>query len=181
MSTIKYAESKRPFAFSQTQRIASMHNGPATGETIMHFSKGVFLFGAIIALCPPAYATTVKCVRLDINNTGKICYDGSSSGVHWSIHCSSSSTGVTMSGVAICSSSNIGTAGRSLEFIPTHSSYNALKNCFCRMLTPVVSWWVASGNFGSTNASCIRDCANYCIEAIKNKPEVRNALFTNIL
>ena len=148
---------------------------------IMRFSKGIFLFGITIALCPPAYATTVKCVRLDINNTGKICYDGSYSGVNWSINCSSSSTGVTMSGVAMCSSSNIGTAGRSLEFIPTYSGYETLTNCFCRMLTPVVSWWVASGKFVSNNASCVRDCASYCIEVIKNKPEVRNALFTNIL
>lgn len=172
MSIIKYVESKRPFAFSQTQRIASMHNGPATGETIMHFSKGVFLFGAIIALCPPAMAVT-KCVKQPSSSTCSN-YSSERGQSNWSATCD----GVPVQGVAFCGSQDGGSIGATTTAVTTGTTDDSNKYCWCKMTSPAVSRWV----FIAAQASpilCDYQCAAVCSNGVRIQ-SVLSAMFSNL-
>ena len=173
MSIIKYVESKRPFAFSQTQRIASMHNGPATGETIMYFSKGIFLLGITIALCTPASAVT-KCVKLSSSTTCSYVNPGTYV-VDWTSNCTSSGTSVAISGISQCSStsgSSIGQKATSLKI----SGGTDDKDCWCKMVSPAVSSWVFCSPHRSASS-----CANSCADACASGAQAYDAAFRSAL
>ena len=176
MSIIKYVESKRPFAFSQTQRIASMHNGPATGETIMYFSKGIFLLGITIALCTPASAVT-KCVKLSSSTTCSYVNTGTYV-VDWTSNCTSSGTSVAISGISQCSSTSGSLVGQKATALKI-SGGTGDKYCWCKMVSPAVSSWV----FISANGSAI-DCAYYCAitcaSSAAASASFRSALFSGL-
>lgn len=176
MSIIKYVESKRPFAFSQTQRNASMHNGPATGETIMYFSKGIFLLGITIALCPPASAVT-KCVKLSSSTTCSQVNPGTYV-VDWTSNCTSSGTSVAISGISQCSSTNGSSGGLKATALKISGGTDD-KYCWCKMVSPGVSYWVFARGTGSASL-CANYCAHYCASAAARNAAFRSALFPGL-
>ena len=178
MSIIKYVESKRPFAFSQTQRIASMHNGPATGETIMYFSKGIFLLGITIALCTPASAVT-KCVKLS-SSTRCSYVDPGDYVVDWTSNCTSSGTSVAISGISQCSSTSGSSVGQKATALKISGGTDD-KYCWCKMVSPAVSSWVFSTEGGLGLAStCAFNCAGHCASGAARNASFRRALFSGL-
>lgn len=172
----KNAENKGPFAFSQTQRIASMHNGPATGETIMYFSKGIFLLGITIALCTPASAVT-KCVKLSSSTTCSYVNPGGYV-VDWTSNCTSSGTSVAISGISQCSSTRGSLVGQKATGLKI-SGGTGDKYCWCKMVSPAVSSWVFSFDYGSAS-SCADNCAFSCARDPRRVPSFRSALFSGL-
>ena len=150
-----------------------MHNGPATGETIMHFSKGVFLFGAIIALCPPAFAVT-KCVKLSSSTT---CSNHSSESgqSNWSATCG----GISIQGIGFCGSQYGGSVGATTDAVTTSSSNDANKYCWCRMISPAVSQWVFLIEYSSAG-NCANRCASVCAPDVLSFVAFKSALFSNL-
>ena len=139
----------------------------------MHFSKGVFLFGAIIALCPPASAVT-KCVKLNSSTT---C--SSSSGEYGQSNWSATCDGVSVQGVAFCGSQSGNSVGATTDAVTTSSTSDDNRHCWCKMTSPAVSRWVFS--YAITSAGyCANSCAYSCADRARYAASFRSALFSGL-
>ena len=139
----------------------------------MHFSKGVFLFGAIIALCPPAFAVT-KCVKLSSSTT---CYNnsGERGQSNWSATCG----GISIQGIGFCGSQYGGSIGKTTDTVETSRFNDDNKYCWCRMISPAVSRWVFIMGYQSAG-DCANSCASVCAPNVLNFAAFRSALFSNL-
>lgn len=145
------------------------------------FGNITFAIGAvaIMAVLTPARAAT-KCVLLDADSEcrwNKSSYKGEA---EWSVTCNSGINGQTQRtdvyGIGVCakSSGNLGDVRNELVI-----SGDAEENiyCWCRMLTPTVSKWVAYG----TSSNCSYNCADSCaIDAFSSYESFRDTMFGSI-
>ncbi len=122
----------------------------------MHFSKGVFLLGITIALCPPASAVT-KCVKLSSSTTCSYVNPGTYV-VDWTSNCTSSGTSVAISGISQCSSTSGSSVGQKATALKISGGTDD-KYCWCKMVSPAVSSWVFSTGDGSASG-CAISCAD---------------------
>ena len=153
-----------------------MHNGPATGETIMYFSKGIFLLGITIALCTPASAVT-KCVKLSSSTTCSYVNPGNYV-VDWTSNCTSSGTSVAISGISQCSSTSGSSVGQKATSLKISGGTDD-KDCWCKMVSPAVSSWVFYSGLGSAS-NCAANCAFDCAIYAAIHASFRSALFSGL-
>ena len=143
------------------------------GETIMYFSKGIFLLGITIALCTPASAVT-KCVKLSSSTTCSYVNPGTYV-VDWTSNCTSSGTSVAISGISQCSSTSGSSVGQKATSLKISGGTDD-KDCWCKMVSPAVSSWVFCSPHRSASS-----CANSCADACASGAQAYDAAFRSAL
>lgn len=146
------------------------------GETIMYFSKGIFLLGITIALCTPASAVT-KCVKLSSSTTCSYVNPGTYV-VDWTSNCTSSGTSVAISGISQCSSTSGSSVGQKATALKISGGTDD-KYCWCKMVSPAVSSWVFHYGYGAAS-NCSHDCARSCASRAASYASFRYALFSGL-
>lgn len=156
--------------------------------------KKILTIGAV-CICAimgprPALPAT-KCVKLSSSTT---CTSSASSYLNkanWSATCG----GIAVSGVAVCSSTGGTTVGSSATSVAFSATTESNKNCKCKIVSPVVSRWVAPGSCTDTSCYvagmvpadvCSKYCAYMCASTISDKnngqryQEFISAIFSNL-
>lgn len=148
----------------------------------------------IIATVNPASAVT-KCVRLSAVTSCTTLPTTYKNRAYWNATCG----GVSVQGVAVCSSTASTTIGSSSTAPYVSSTTSSNKYCKCKMVSPAVSRWIVPGT--CTDSMCIEpslmtaaECAEYCglmcASAIagmygndgvnENTTTFRSAMFSNL-
>lgn len=136
-----------------------------------------YLYASIVIgalLTNPAAAAT-KCVALGSSTT---CTTNSSTGngADWSATCNTNGTSVPVRGIAFCSNQSASGSGQSTITVSNDASKNTV--CYCRVISPVVSQWVAADAY-SSGATCLTRCQLYCGSQLQNTASFRNSLLSN--
>lgn len=137
--------------------------------------KHLIIAGIICAASIPPAAAVTKCVALNsISTTCNVGY--SFARLDWSTTCKTNGIYVPIVGIAGCSSKNGGTIGTTSDSIPTSSTSDDNKYCWCKMVSPAVSRWVYYGSLSSAG-NCAYNCSGSCVQYAIEKASFRSALF----
>ena len=133
--------------------------------------KILFLF---VLLGAPVHAAQ-QCISFgDLSSTDMNDYTAGLESVDWSLVWPQ----ITISGIAVCAKTvgEVGDVAVALKY-----DYSGRGNiyCWCRMLRPAVSYWIASGNMGDLTV-CLDECAISCADAVMFGGEVRSAMLDNL-
>ncbi len=135
--------------------------------------KHLIIVGIICAVTiPPAYAVT-KCVKLTSSTT---CTTSTSNGSNWYATCG----GIEIQGVAFCGSQNGGSEGVTTETVPTSSTSEDNRYCWCKMVSPAVSRWVFAYNGHGSAGHCADECSLYCAFIAEESEPGRAGLFSGL-
>ena len=131
----------------------------------------------ITALCGifavPAGAVQ-KCVALDANVDGtSVDYD--EYGADWSV----TFPNVTVKGIGVCGSNYASPTASLSENVTYNYELSLNYNCWCRIISPVVSSWWITFDDGDPNA-CVEGCSYYCAYSLKDEPQYRAGIFGSL-
>lgn len=144
----------------------------------LHFCCVVACCGALIM---PVYGASVsKCTALRDNSSS--CTFGSGSGLDWTGTCTTAGVSTSLKGIGIC----VATAGSfanntTSDELSFSSTLDDNKYCWCRLVVPLVSSWVARGQGGRTYSECAMNCASGCAIDFRTNSSLKNALLGNII
>ncbi|MBR2393378.1 MAG: hypothetical protein IKB05_02725 [Alphaproteobacteria bacterium] len=124
--------------------------------------------GAILAA--PALAVQ-KCVALD-ENSGVVTYTANEQEVEWT---ATLMTGAKISGIGICNSTE-GMANE-MSYSLKMTSEDGNSYCWCKMISPVVSYWVFAENMYN-DASCFFYCSDTCARYIQQNSDFRAMMYS---
>ena len=152
--------------------------------------KNVFFLTAIgfTIAAVPAYAVQ-KCVALDSSTTCTSSTRPTKGTADWSLSCTTSGTTVAISGIGMCSNTEGTISSPTSTLTITAISYATEPGtcyvgdatyCYCKMLSPAVSYWTYSGIGYSTESDCLYNCAYDCATYITRESALRTALFGNL-
>ncbi len=134
---------------------------------------GIVLFGIVGAVFANTASAVQKCVALTSSTTCtyvSTAYNQS----NWSSNCG----GISIQGVAFCGSKS-GSIGDKSDAVTASSTSDDNKYCWCKMVSPAVSYWVFN-NAGPSAGFCANSCAYYCANVPANSSAFRSALFTSL-
>ncbi len=142
----------------------------------LHFCCVVACCGALIM---PVYGASVsKCTAL--GDTSSSCRFGSGSGLDWMGTCTTAGVSTSLKGIAICAAT-AGTTTNTSDELSLSSTLDDNKYCWCKLLVPLVSSWVALGQGGRTYSECAMNCAGGCSTNLNINSGLKNALLRNIV
>lgn len=134
---------------------------------------GKLIFVCIFSIIAMPVAAAVLCSNLNSSST---CSGGRSSGAfNWTIRCGT----VDIKGVSSCAS-NAAKYGTVAETLAAGGV-----NCWCKMIYPGVSKWVAMGEYQdntTTIANCLNTCAATCASkvVVDEDRNIKSSLFNNL-
>ena len=141
-------------------------------------------FCCVVAFCGalimPVYGASVsKCTALRDNSSS--CTLGSGSGLDWSGSCTTAGVSTSLKGIGICAATAGTFANTTSDELSFSSTLDDNKYCWCRLLVPLVSSWVALGQGGRTYTECAMSCASGCAIQLRTNSSFKNALLRNII
>lgn len=140
------------------------------------FNVAIIAFATNALLANMAVAVT-KCVALGSSTkcTASLEYNKAD----WSATCTTGSTSTPIQGIAFCSNQEGSTQYVIKSTISTSSTATENRNCWCKMVSPVVSSWVFVVTFASGN-DCARMCSDHCASGAQYYSGFRSALFSDL-
>ena len=134
--------------------------------------KKLLILTAISTILTVPAVAVQKCVALDINQDwSRTDVNGSAD---WS---ATANNGIKVQALAVCAnnSGSMYDVSAALEF----SADEPGQYCWCRMISPVVSKWVAYGDLDSWDY-CNYDCLALCSSAFESDKDFVATLFNNL-
>lgn len=144
----------------------------------LHFCCVVACCGALIM---PVYGASVsKCTALRDNSSS--CTFGSGSGLDWTGTCTTAGVSTSLKGIGICAATVGAFANNTTsDELSFSSTLDDNKYCWCRLVVPLVTRWVALGQSGRTYSECAMNCASSCSSNLRTVSSFKNALLRNII
>ena len=147
--------------------------------------KNIVMLSAILAVVSVPAAAVQKCVALGRGTTCEAPRGLSQSPTgkaDWELTCRTNSTSVTVKGIGVCSPVS-GTTSSPVSSLTTSKcssagSCPAAVYCWCRMLSPALSQWVAIELGFASESTCLQNCASTCYQNLIDDRAVRTALFS---
>lgn len=148
-------------------------------------NKSLFFVGAFICWGVIGSAgAAVKCVALATGMTCEAYPSGFTGKSDWSANCTMNVTGgvvkTTIQGIAMCSDQVGGRVGATSDTLTTNTDVERNAWCWCKMVSPAVSKWVA---YSASNglANCDSQCAYNCANAIRSNQNFQTGMFNNLI
>ena len=151
--------------------------------------KNMVMLSAILAVVSVPAAAVQKCVALGRGTTCEAPRGLSQSPTgktDWKLTCTTNRESVTVSGIGVCSASS-GTTSSPVDSLTTSRCFSAgscpasggdALYCWCRMLSPVLSQWVAIQMSYASESECLYNCAATCYQNLIDEQTFRTALFS---
>ena len=152
--------------------------------------KNIVMLSAILAVVSVPAAAVQKCVALGSRTTCEAPRGLSQSPTgkaDWSLTCTTNGTSVAVSGIGICSSvrgttsSPVSSGNLTTTTCISAGSCPASGDavyCYCRMVSPALSQWVAIQMAFASESTCLQNCASTCYQHLIDDRTVRTALFS---
>ena len=151
--------------------------------------KNIVMLSAILAVVSVPAAAVQKCVAL---GSGTTC--AATGGLSrpptgkadWELTCRTNSTSVAVHGVGVCAATS-GTTSSPVDSLSTTACFSTgscpasegdARYCWCRMLSPALSQWVAIQVSFASESACLYNCAARCYQSLINEQTFRTALFS---
>ena len=148
--------------------------------------KNIVMLSAILAVVSVPAAAVQKCVALGRGTTceapGGLSRPPTGK-ADWSLTCTTNSTSVTVNGIGVCA----GQVGNStpLDSLTISTCFSTgscpasgdAVYCYCRMVSPALSQWVALQMAFASESTCLQNCASTCHQNLIDDRAVRTALF----
>ena len=153
--------------------------------------KNIVMLSAILAVVSVPAAAVQKCVALGSGTTcagpGGLSRPPTGK-ADWSLTCRTNSKSVAVSGIGVCSSvsgrtaspvssGNLTTTTACISSSSCPLSGDAVY-CYCRMVSPALSQWVAIELAFESESLCLQNCAATCYQYLIDDQSVRTALFS---
>ena len=151
--------------------------------------KNIVMLSAILAVVSVPAAAVQKCVALGRDTTcaapGGLSKPPTGK-ADWSLTCTTSGKSVAVSGIGVCSPVS-GTTSSPVDSLTTSRCFSAgscpasggdALYCWCRMLSPVLSQWVAIQMSYASESECLYNCAATCYQNLIDEQTFRTALFS---
>ncbi len=142
----------------------------------------VFIF---MMMCPGVLFSVQKCVNFGELGSGLVEYNATWSDVDWSLVWSH----IKIHGIATCVETNgeIGDVAAHVKYDSTFYcskelgvvSSNDNRYCWCKMISPAVSLWVAYGDIGDAEV-CAEGCAMACADGVIMEPKFKSAMLGSL-
>ena len=130
-------------------------------------------------LITPAFSVQ-KCVALgDTASISCTATEASDGDVNWSATCTTGAKTIPVKGIAICASTHLGGYYKSSSITTVEGSDDEDKVCWCKMVSPAVSYYVQRYVFAS-HRTCAYSCAEYCANGMVTETTFRNLFFTSL-
>lgn len=149
--------------------------------------KNIVMLSAILAVVSVPAAAVQKCVALGSDTTcaapGKLSQPPTGK-ADWELTCTTNRESVTVKGIGVCSAQR-GTTSSPVDLLPTSTCISAgscpagdAVYCYCRMVSPALSQWVAIQMAFASESTCLQNCASTCYQYLIDDRAVRTALFS---
>ena len=149
--------------------------------------KNIVMLSAILAVVSVPAAAVQKCVALGSGTTceapGGLSRPPTGK-ADWSLTCRTNSTSVTVKGIGVCSPVS-GTTSSPVDSLTTSTCISSSScpagdavYCYCRMVSPALSQWVALQMAFASESTCLQNCASTCYQSLIDDRAVRTALFS---
>ena len=150
--------------------------------------KNIVMLSAILAVVSVPAAAVQKCVALGSGTTACAGPGGLSrpptGKLDWSLTCTTNRESVTVKGIGVCSP----VSGRTNSPVSSLASSTCISSsscpsgdavyCYCRMVSPALSQWVAIELAFNSESLCLQNCAATCYQYLIDDQSVRTALFS---
>ena len=150
--------------------------------------KNIVMLSAILAVVSVPAAAVQKCVALGSRTTCEAprgLSESPTGKADWSLTCTTNRESVTVKGIGVCSSVSGRTASPVDSLITStciSSSSCPLSGdavyCYCRMVSPALSQWVAIELAFNSESLCLQNCAATRYQYLIDDRAVRTALFS---
>lgn len=144
----------------------------------MCFSRLWCVVSLLVVLTIPAYGAVSKCTAL--GDSSSSCTFGSGTGLDWSGSCTTAGVSASLTGIAICAETSASFANTTNE-LSLSSTLDDNLYCWCKLITPLVSAWVAIGQGGRTYSECAMNCAGSCATNLRTNSSLKNTLLRAII
>ena len=151
--------------------------------------KNIVMLSAILAVVSVPAAAVQKCVALGSRTTctapGGLS-QAPTGQTDWELTCTTNRESVTVSGIGVCSSVS-GTTSSPVDSLTTSTCFSTGQcpatggdalYCYCRMLSPALSQWVAIQMSYASESECLYNCAATCYLNLIDEQDFRTALFS---
>ena len=150
--------------------------------------KNIVMLSAILAVVSVPAAAVQKCVALGSSTTctapGGLSRPPTGK-ADWSLTCTTSGKSVAVSGIGVCSATR-GTTSSPVSSLTTSTCISSSScpasgdavYCYCRMVSPALSQWVALQMAFASESTCLQNCASTCYQHLIDDRTVRTALFS---
>ena len=150
--------------------------------------KNIVMLSAILAVVSVPAAAVQKCVALGSSTTctapGGLSRPPTGK-ADWSLTCRTNRESVTVKGIGVCSSVR-GTTSSPVSSLTTSTCISSPScpasgdavYCYCRMVSPALSQWVALQMAFTSESTCLQNCAATCYQHLIDDQTVRTALFS---
>ena len=150
--------------------------------------KNIVMLSAILAVVSVPAAAVQKCVALGSGTTcaatGKLSNPPTGK-ADWELTCTTNRESVTVKGIGVCSSVR-GTTSSPVDSLTTSTCFSTGQcpasgdavYCYCRMVSPALSQWVALQMAFASESTCLQNCASTCYQNLIDDRAVRTALFS---
>ena len=152
--------------------------------------KNIVMLSAILAVVSVPAAAVQKCVALGSSTTctatGRLS-QAPTGQTDWELTCTTNRESVTVKGIGVCSSVSGTTSSPVSSLITTSKCFStgscpatggAALYCYCRMLSPALSQWVAIQRSYASESECLYNCAATCYLNLIDEQDFRTALFS---
>ena len=150
--------------------------------------KNIVMLSAILAVVSVPAAAVEKCVTLERDTTctapGRLSQPPTGK-TDWELTCATNNKSVTVSGIGVCASVsptsspvNSLTTSTCISLASCPASEGDARYCWCRMLSPALSQWVAIQVSFASESACLYNCAARCYQSLINEQTFRTALFS---
>lgn len=146
--------------------------------------KRILLFGVLMMVGGGELMAAQQCVKFGDLTFPVNEYNAEMGGVDWSLVWSY----VTVRGIGVCVRTP-GELGDVANFIQYDDNFtcsqfevfndNDNKYCWCRMLSPAISAWVAYGDIGEASG-CAESCAMDCADSVLMEPVFKTAMLDSL-
>ncbi|MDW2958668.1 MAG: hypothetical protein R8M37_02565 [Alphaproteobacteria bacterium] len=141
--------------------------------------KRILLFGVLMMVAGGELMAAQQCVKFGDLSVPLNEYNAEMGGVDWSLVWSY----VTVRGIGVCvhTPGELGDVAVSIEYDASFygSEPNDNSYCWCRMLNPAVSFWVAYGEVDDAEV-CAERCASLCADSVLIEPVFKTAMLGSL-
>ena len=144
--------------------------------------KRILLFGVLMMVGGGELMAAQQCVKFGDLSFPVNEYNAEIGGVDWSLVWSY----VTVRGIGVCvrTPGELGDVANFIQYDDTFTcdivhEPNDNKYCWCRMLSPAISAWVAYGDIGEASG-CAESCAQGCADSVLMEPVFKTAMLDSL-
>ena len=144
--------------------------------------KRILLFGVLMMVAGGELMAAQQCVKFGDLPVPANEYNAEMGGVDWSLVWSY----VTLRGIGVCvhTPGELGDVANFIQYDDFFScdpfeESNDNKYCWCRMLNPAVSFWVAYGEVDDAGV-CAEKCASLCADSVLMEPVFKTAMLGSL-